>query len=146
MMTRPKNRRFFLIMAGILLSGGISLYSCSKDDSVINDNYQLEGTWQLYQTTTGVITDSIYTLSDDNELVFAPQYYWRYENGALTDSGTYHLTDGTLTDTSFNAQINYYYPPADNLTLKGDTLILNSPGITMNARIYIKSSGVTTRP
>lgn len=146
-MNRPrKNLNTILLMASAILAVSVAFYSCSKDNTATADSYQLEGTWQLYQTTTGVTTDSIYAPSEDNEIIFTPKYFWRYSNGAVSDSGFYNLTNGALTEASFTAQITYNTLDYSYLTIKGDTLYLSGHGVIMDEAIYIKSSANTSKP
>ncbi|SEA24693.1 hypothetical protein SAMN05192529_111111 [Arachidicoccus rhizosphaerae] len=146
MINHSKNKRPAFLIAGMTLFAGLTFYSCTKDDTSTADNYQLEGTWQLYKTQSGALPDSTYELSSDNEIIFAPKYYWRYHNGALLDSGTYFLTSSELSDSGFYAQINDENQTFSTLILKGDTLFLSGRGIIMNTETFIKTSDNSTQP
>ena len=135
-----KSKKIFFLITATLLFTALVLTSCSKDDDTATNKYQLEGTWQLYKTITGTIVDSTYDPSADNEIIFAPKFYWRYLNGAVSDSGTYTLTKDQETAQQFIGQIDYGTSTNQLITIKGDTLSLSSPGIIANAAIYIKSS------
>jgi hypothetical protein len=135
-----KAKYIFFLTTCTLLFSALVFTSCSKDDDTATNKYQLEGTWQLYKMTTGAIVDSTYEPSDQNEIIFAPRFYWRYVNGAVSDSGNYTLIKEQQTAQQFIGQIDYGTSINQFITIKGDTLSLSSPGIIANAAIYIKSS------
>lgn len=120
-----------------------SLPGCSKDDTD-TPNYQLGGTWQLYhQVDTETGLDSVYNISDENEIIFAPDYYHVYQNGLAVDSGSYQITNGALTAESFTAELHFQDRSYMDLTVKGDTLILNPPMTTTSYDLYLKVSDQT---
>jgi|GEM_PF-3572120 len=136
-----KLKKIILLTSVAFFCAIFLLTGCSKDDNTPADKYQLEGTWQLYKTTTSIQTDSIYERSDRNEIIFAPKFYWRYANGVAIDSGAYTLIADQVTEQQFSGRINYTAmgTPAFIL-LKGDTLTLSAPSVIENTAVYIKSS------
>lgn len=115
---------------------GILIASCSKEDPRIT-HYQLEGTWQLYRSYSDT-TDSTYELTQDNQIIFAPKFYWHYANALLTDSGSYTLTDATESKDSFTAKINYINQPGKDLYLHGDTLSLTDSAAVDSVQVFLR--------
>lgn len=127
------NIRLFTIT---LLFCALIFASCSKDPEITH--YQLEGTWSLYKTTLGQ-QDSIYELSEDNQIQFAPRYFWQRTDGILVDSGSYILTDIVNENGQFKANWNVNATPNGYITISGDTLTHVGLGFIANSSIYLRA-------
>lgn len=125
-----------IVCFALLLLMSFASVSCSKDDPEIT-HYQLEGTWQLYKSHDAD-KDSTYELSADNQIIFTPKFYWNYTDAALSDSGTYVLTDINDSAASFSAKITLANNHYDYLSLYGDTLNLVFHGFLIDSLTYIK--------
>jgi hypothetical protein len=86
----------------------ITVVSCKKEASVSS----LNGTWELKSMIGGQPTTSPNTEKHVSQLRFADQRFEKYDDGKLTDSGSYTITAEKKEIN--NNQANYY------LTTHGD--------------------------
>lgn len=137
-----KSAAIILWASALLFMTAAVLPSCSKDDTATDiSHYALEGTWQLYKTTTGPY-DSIYTPGADNQLVFTPDFYRMYNDGVLRDSGSYTIAGLEQNDGFTGTWMPQSGLPA-GIYIHGDTLETTPGGFILNMMTYIKTDTAT---